>query len=234
MRLVSSASFVPLESFLEIELERARIICVNFELTSYPVILGSTTRNPLKRSRELSGLDIDELGKVDQPSKRSKTGLDHMIRSKSTSTVSTIATRTKYPLPKPRKVLQATLSRALPSCNLSVAISTLPVVDTTVFEIHEDTADEEMSNMLTHSANALDISDDETRIAAKMDRGKENVPPTDNNHAVASISTARHAARKAITWTKPRTPLGSLNITDFYPEAYNVDSVIIVPAGTGS
>lgn len=206
---------------------------MNFELTSYPAILGST-RNPLQRSREFSGLDVDELGKVDQPTKRSKTGLDHRIQSKSTSTVPTIATRTIYPLPKPRRVLRATLPSAVSSCNLSVALSTLPAVDTAVFEIHEDTADEEMGNLLTHSTNALDISDDETRIAAKMDRGKENVPPTDNNHAVASICTAIHAARKAITRTKPRTPLGSLNITDFYPEAYNVDSVIIVPAETGS
>lgn len=251
-------------------------------------MLGSTTGNPLKRSRELSGLDINELGNVDPPTKRSKTWLDHMIQSKSTL-IPTTATRIIYPLPKPRRVfqatkisfatlptravagraagaklkvamsnrrktnrsnqlelskvsvqaaslaasLEATLSSTVSSCNPSVAITTLSAVDIPAFKIHEDTADEEMGILLTHSAKALDISDDETRIAAKMDCGKENVPPMDDNNAVASISTAIHAARMAITRIKPRTLLGSLNIVDIYPQTYNVDSVIIVPTETG-
>lgn len=251
-------------------------------------MLGSATGNPLKRSRELSGLYINESESFDPPTKRNKTWLDHTIQSKSAYALTT-ATQIVYPLRKPRGVLQATkisfaplpirteagraagarlkvamsnrrktdqsnqlklsersgqsatpavsleatLSNTIAPCNPGVAITTLSAVDTTVFKIHEDTADEEMGNLLTHSANALDISNDETRIAAKMDRGKENVLPTDDNHAIASIGTATRAARMVITRTKPRTPLGSLSVADFYPQSYDVDSVIIVPAEPG-
>ncbi|MCJ1428745.1 hypothetical protein MMC29_006656 [Sticta canariensis] len=178
-------------------------------------MLGSTIGNPLKRSRNLSGFDIDELENVNPPTKRSKTWRDHTIDSK--STFPKTATRIIYPLPKLRGVLQA----AKPSFAAPAATRTearRAAVDAETFQIHEDTADEEMGNMLTHSANALDISGDETQLAAKMDRGKENVPPTDDSHAVAPVKTAiRAPPRMAIKRTKPRTPLGSLNIADFYP-----------------
>lgn len=202
-------------------------------------MLESTTGNPLKRSRELYGLEINELGNLDPPTKRSKTWLDHMILSESTF-VSTTATRIIYPLPKSRKVLQAIkislaplptraeagraadaklkvamsnrrktnrsnqlelskgsgqaaslaaslespLSSTVSMCNPSTVITTISAVDITVFVIHEDTVDEEIGNLLAHSANALDISDHETRIEVKKDQ--ENVPPTDENHAVDS------------------------------------------------
>ncbi|SLM34635.1 hypothetical protein LPUS_03494 [Lasallia pustulata] len=48
-----------------------------------------------------------------------------------------------------------------------------------MFEIHEDTAEEEMGNLMEHSTCTLSISDDERRQAAKDDRGKENIPPLD-------------------------------------------------------
>ncbi|MCJ1423155.1 hypothetical protein MMC29_001036 [Sticta canariensis] len=222
-------------------------------------MLESTTENPLKRSLNLSGLDINDLRNVDLPTKKSRIWRDHMIQSKSVF-VPTTATRIIYPLPKPRRFLQATkpssaplptraeagraagarlrvamsnrrkknrssqlkiskgsgqaaplaasldatILNAVSSCNPSVAITTLSAVDNTVFKIHEDMADEEMSNLFTHSTNALDIFKDETQITAKMDRGKENIP---HSHAVASISTAisagthedqaTHTARKS-------------------------------------
>ena len=178
-------------------------------------MLGSTSGNPLKRSWKLSGLDINELEKVDPPTKRSKTWRDHMVQSKSPLVPKT-ANRMIYPLPKLRTVLQATKPSFAPLATRTEARRA--AVDATSFRIHEDTADEEMGNLLTHSANALDISGDETQIAAKMDRGKENVPPTDDSHAVAPVKTAIRAPRMAIRRTKPRTPLGSLNLADFYPQ----------------
>ena len=50
------------------------------------------------------------------------------------------------------------------------------------FTIHEDTPEEEATNLMEHSACVLDISDDE-EISAKKTvedvKGKENVPPPD-------------------------------------------------------
>lgn len=178
-------------------------------------MLGSTARNPLKRSWNLSGLDTNAGENVDPPAKRSKTWGDHMIQSKSTQFPKT-ATRMIYPLPKARRVLQAAKTPFTPLPKRVEA--RCAAVDATSFQIHEDTADEEMSNILTHSANALDISAIETQIVAKMDRGKENVAPTDDSHAVAPVSTAKRAPRMAIMRTKPRKPLGSLDIADFYPQ----------------
>ncbi len=52
-----------------------------------------------------------------------------------------------------------------------------PTKGTWFFAIHEDTPDEELTNMMQHSTYTLDISDDEDRQRAKDDRGKENIPP---------------------------------------------------------
>jgi hypothetical protein len=41
-----------------------------------------------------------------------------------------------------------------------------------MFDIYEDTVEDEMSNLMEHSTCTLDISDDEGRRAAKDDRGK--------------------------------------------------------------
>lgn len=69
------------------------------------------------------------------------------------------------------------------------------------FTIHQDTAEDEMGNLLSHW---LEISDDDSHLGAKLDRGKENMPPPD---AVAA------PARKTYG---PRTPLSNLDVAEFY------------------
>lgn len=233
-------------------------------------MFGPVAGNPLKRCRELSGLDDEGLGRADPPSKKSKTFLNHIIQKNSTSSVRTIV-RDVVPHPKPGRFLQAGTLASLPTRAEAARVSALKVKgvmfnhrkmteinrfdfpigigqgvtlsitvplattlsgtvksqepnvpikpvfmrDDTVFEIHADTADEEMENLLTHSANSLDIADDETRIAAKSDRGNENVPPTDGIYAVG---TAIRAARTNTMTKKPRKPLGELKIAELPAE----------------
>lgn len=101
------------------------------------------------------------------------------------------------------------------------------------FDIHEDTPEQEMTNLLQHSTCRLDISSDEEcerRLGRQKadDRGKENVPPADD----VSQTSARRAtaiSEGGMEYEKPRTALGDLNVEDFYAEGCDPTSVFIVP-----
>ncbi|KAK0741335.1 hypothetical protein B0T18DRAFT_432455 [Schizothecium vesticola] len=103
------------------------------------------------------------------------------------------------------------------------------------FDIHEDTPEQEMTNLLQHSTCTLDISsDEESERRARREqiegRDKENVPPADD---VSQMSSAR-AARAAGSFDdmiveKPRGPLAEMNVADYYAEGCDDGSVIIVP-----
>lgn len=101
------------------------------------------------------------------------------------------------------------------------------------FDIHEDTPEQEMTNLLQHSTCRLDISSDEEcernlgREKAE-DRGKENVPPADDV-SQTSARTATTISEGAMEYEKPRTALGDLNVEDFYAEGCDGTSVFIVP-----
>lgn len=101
------------------------------------------------------------------------------------------------------------------------------------FDIHEDTPEQEMTNLLQHSTCLLDISSDE-ECKQKLGRekaegrGKENVPPADD----ISQTSARRAttiSEGGMEYEKPRTALGDLNVEDFYAEGCDPTSVFIVP-----
>lgn len=102
------------------------------------------------------------------------------------------------------------------------------------FDIHEDTEEQEMTNMLQHSTCVLDISsDEESELKARREsrEDKENVPPVDD----VSQTSGRRAARPApraddMVVEKERVALGALNTADFYAEGCDESSVIIVPA----
>ena len=97
-----------------------------------------------------------------------------------------------------------------------------------MFDIYEDTKQEEAGNLMNHYTCTLDISsDDESRAAAKDDRGKENIPPVDG----LAYSSATVAFTRADMMTdEPRTPLGALNAMDFYAEGCDASSYIVIPA----
>ncbi|KAL6922818.1 hypothetical protein ACHAPO_008287 [Fusarium lateritium] len=109
----------------------------------------------------------------------------------------------------------------------------LPVPDMKAswfFEIHEDTPEQEMTNLLQHSTCTLDISsDEESERKRNRDRAegrdKENVPPPDD------VSQTRRSPRADdMMVEKERVALGEMNTADFYAEGCDETSVIIVPA----
>ncbi len=104
-----------------------------------------------------------------------------------------------------------------------------------MFDIYEDTVEDEMSNLMEHSTCTLDISDDEGRRAAKDDRGKENIPPLDQPTASAINGTvaampSRRSERRDEMIDEPRTPMGELNAKDFYADGCDASSYVILPA----
>ena len=106
------------------------------------------------------------------------------------------------------------------------------------FEIHEDTPEQEMTNLLQHGTCTLDISsDEESERRAKRDRAegrdKENIPPPED---VSQTSSARGASSadpveidEDVLLLKGRGPLAEMNVTDFYAEGCDSSSVFIVP-----
>ena len=105
------------------------------------------------------------------------------------------------------------------------------------FDIHEDTPEQEMTNLLQHGTCTLDISsDEESESRAKRDRAegrdKENIPPPED---VSQTSAARGASADAVEidedvlLLKGRGPLAEMNVTDFYADGCDGSSVFIVP-----
>jgi hypothetical protein len=76
------------------------------------------------------------------------------------------------------------------------------------FAIHEDSPDQEATNLLYHGASVLDISSDDDGASARAkdaaERGKENIPPPDAVPSAASVrpagaASARRAAHRGIS-----------------------------------
>jgi len=104
------------------------------------------------------------------------------------------------------------------------------------FDIHEDTPEQEMTNLLQHSTCTLDISSDEeseqrARREQAEGRDKENIPPADD----VSQTTSARAARAAgvfddmVVEKQRGMPLSDLNVEDYYAEGCDGTSVVIVP-----
>ncbi|KAK3373170.1 hypothetical protein B0T24DRAFT_251779 [Lasiosphaeria ovina] len=105
------------------------------------------------------------------------------------------------------------------------------------FEIHEDTPEQEMTNLLQHSTCTLDISsDEESEKRARRDnaegRDKENIPPSDDvsqTSARAARATAAAAGFDDMIVEKQRGPLVEMNAADYYADGCDYTSVILVP-----
>lgn len=98
------------------------------------------------------------------------------------------------------------------------------------FDIHEDTAEQEMTNLLQHSTCVLDISSDEesAQRAKREDKeDKENVPPVDD---VSQTSRRVRATREDdMVIDKERVALGEMKTEEFYAEGCDETSVVLVP-----
>lgn len=100
------------------------------------------------------------------------------------------------------------------------------------FDIHEDTPEQEMTNLLQHGTCVLDISSDEeseqkARRESAEGRDKENVPPMDDV-SQTSARRARALAADDMVVEKERIALGEMNTADFYADGCDETSVIFV------
>ncbi|EQB51661.1 hypothetical protein CGLO_08781 [Colletotrichum gloeosporioides Cg-14] len=103
------------------------------------------------------------------------------------------------------------------------------------FDIHEDTPEQEMTNMLQHGTCVLDISsDEESERKLSRDRAegrdKENVPPSDDVSQTSARRSARRASEDDMIFEKERTALGEMDASEFYALGCDESSVIIIPA----
>jgi hypothetical protein len=124
--------------------------------------------------------------------------------------------------------LSGTLSTYTPSSlsNVTTNIATPPkkpkkaAPSSWFFDIHEDTPDQEATNLFLHDAASLDISSDDDAMSArakdKAQRGKENVPPPEY---VGAMSRARNAVPRVETaMEEDRAALRDLDVKAFWPE----------------
>ncbi|OQD88211.1 hypothetical protein PENANT_c004G06414 [Penicillium antarcticum] len=101
------------------------------------------------------------------------------------------------------------------------------------FDIHVDSEQDEMTNLMQHSTTVLDISDDEGKTVPNDSRGKENIPPAElgielPSALITTAATAAPAPRKELKMDEDRAPLGELNAADFYAEDCNAFSYVVV------
>ena len=101
------------------------------------------------------------------------------------------------------------------------------------FQIHEDTQDDELTNLMNHSTGTLDISDDESSSSKGDKDNKENIPPVDGPAAVAA-ATQVTATRRDMMTDEAREPLGDLNAKEYYAEGCDESSCIVVAAEDSS
>lgn len=132
-----------------------------------------------------------------------------------------------------------TSSRSSGSSSIGISSSSdlFPQSDTKsswFFDIHEDTPEQEMTNLLQHSTCTLDISsDEESERRASRDRAegrdKENIPPADDISQTSARFVRAPADIDDMIIEKQRGPLAEMNVADYYAEGCDSTSVVIVP-----
>ncbi|EEP79110.1 predicted protein [Uncinocarpus reesii 1704] len=95
------------------------------------------------------------------------------------------------------------------------------------FEIHVDSEQDEMANLMEHGTCMLDISDDESK-GKDLEREKENIPPPDFASQVTPLGMPSRAFSSPDEMTDgPRSPLGELDPKDFIPEGEDASTSVI-------
>ncbi|KAI1827233.1 hypothetical protein F4861DRAFT_438310 [Xylaria intraflava] len=101
------------------------------------------------------------------------------------------------------------------------------------FDIHEDTEEQEMTNLLQHSTCVLDISSDEeseSREQREDVEGKENVPPMDDISQTSRPRAARFATNAyEMLIEKERNPLSEMDPKEYYSDGCDENSIIVIP-----
>ncbi|OAA55507.1 hypothetical protein SPI_08191 [Niveomyces insectorum RCEF 264] len=104
--------------------------------------------------------------------------------------------------------------------------------DSWSFNIHEDTPEQEMTNLLQHGTCVLDISSDEeseqkARREKAEGRDKENIPPASD---ISQTSISRMETANPGFAEKTRCPLSQLNVADYYASGCDEASTVLIPA----
>jgi hypothetical protein len=140
--------------------------------------------------------------------------------------------------PAPKAAIPSSALFATPSPSVK---SRKAAPKTWFFAIHEDSPDQEATNLLYHGASVLDISsDDDSASALAKDaavRGKENIPPPDlapaapvvrgtaagrraaHRGIACPIKTAKYEAAATIAddMVEDRVALREMDVRDFWP-----------------
>ncbi|PSR85770.1 hypothetical protein BD289DRAFT_249490 [Coniella lustricola] len=179
-------------------------------------------RSPTRGNKRIGLLNRNRVGRVDPP-------LFNLSTAPFSLTAAVKSTRPSYAA---RSSLSVKSGSSL-SDNVYASSSMKP---SWFFDIHEDTPEQEMTNLLQHSTCLLDISSDEetgerSRRQKGEARGKENIPPADD---MSQTSARRPAAITSVTaggmdLEKPRVALGDLNVEEFYAKGVDSSDVVIVP-----
>ena len=172
----------------------------------------------------------------DQSSSSSPTGsIDEVLSGK--------VTGTSVDSQKPRSIAYP----VSPVSRSSTSTKSAPLFpDSWMFQIHEDTEEETLTNIVEFHAGNLDISDDEGgRVLSELEiKGKENIPPADYDESysvpiTASVAVTLDADRiampppaakpapvdhKSASVGRPRSPLSSIPTSELYPESSSSSS----------
>ena len=172
-----------------------------------------------KRAGLLGNSRRRTLGRVDPPSFGPKHGAGHAAPfSLDAALKGTIPSYASRPSTKPAKPVVL----VEPEMNASW-----------FFDIHEDTPEQEMTNMLQHSTCTLDISSDEEseqRARRESKENKENVAPADDiSQTTSARTTQRLREEDEMIYEKQRVALGEMDVTSFYPTGCDSESVIYIP-----
>ncbi|KAI1437285.1 hypothetical protein GGR50DRAFT_93892 [Xylaria sp. CBS 124048] len=100
------------------------------------------------------------------------------------------------------------------------------------FDIHEDTEEQEMTNLLQHSTCVLDISSDEeseSRRQRENVEGKENVPPIDDISQTSRPRAVRFATgADEMMIESERSPLSEMDPKEYYSDGCDENSVVVI------
>ena len=94
------------------------------------------------------------------------------------------------------------------------------------FDIHEDSKDDEMANLMQHSTCTLDISDDEGNSLKGDKDNKENIPPMDGPAAMI-LNTQVTTTRRDVMTDEFREPLGNLKAEEYYADGCDAASFAV-------
>ncbi|KAL2196617.1 hypothetical protein P885DRAFT_61207 [Corynascus similis CBS 632.67] len=200
-------------------------------------------RSPTRASKRMGILSRRRTQRPDPPSFSLKAGVPFSLDAALRGTIPSYSGSLRHNKAKSRAATVSSVSNGS-NAALDFFIPTPDMASSWCFDIHEDTPEQEMTNLLQHGTCTLDISsDEESENRAKRDRAegrdKENIPPPED---VSQTSTARGGASSSraagadtieidedVLLLKGRGPLAEMNAADFYAEGCDVTSVFVVP-----